>query len=185
MNASIRRFGGRSLDRPQARLREMMDSVKRFFLPLVSLVAAASIGWGGYVSAGAATSHSSRFCSSMKPGVQASQQLKLKLKVNGLSSHTVAKTKSQLLTEIDTILDTFRSVRVNLRSAPAVVRSSFMWDVSATGKAKAALKHATTQRQIRVAVAEISGPLPKEEPFIIYILSTCESPVPPSTPTTP
>jgi hypothetical protein len=119
----------------------------------------------------------------MKPGVQASQQLKPILA--GMSSHTVAKTKSQLLTDINTILNTSRSVKVQLRSAPANVRSSFKWDVLAEGKVKSALGQATTKRQIRAAVGEIVGSHPKEGPFIIYISSQCKSPASSGTPATP
>jgi hypothetical protein len=46
----------------------------------------------------------------MKAAVQASQRLKPELA--GLSSHAVAKTKSQLLTETTTILNAFRSVEL-------------------------------------------------------------------------
>jgi hypothetical protein len=119
----------------------------------------------------------------MKPAVKASQQLKPMLV--GMSSHTVAKTKSQALTEINTILNTFRSVKVQLRSAPANVRSSFKWDVLAGGKFKTALGNATTKRQIRAAVREIVGSHPEEGPFITYILSQCESPAASGTPATP
>ena len=145
------------------------------------VVATISIGCGSYGSAGAATSRSSQFCTSMK-ALQASQPLKVIL--DGMSSHNVAKTKSQLLTEINTILNTFRSVEVHLRSAPANVRSSFKWDVLAGGKVKTALEHATTKRQIRAAVGEIVGSHLEEGPFIIYIHSQCASPAPTGTPAT-
>lgn len=157
--------------------------VKRaVYLLLMPLVATVSIECGSYVSAGAATSRPSQFCTSMKPGVKASQQLKLIL--DGTSSHTVAKTKSQLLAEVNTILNTSRSVKIQLRSAPADVRSSFTWDVLAEGKVKAALGRATTKRQIRAAVGEIVGSHPEEGPFIVYIASQCESPATSGVPAT-
>jgi len=160
--------------------------VKRaVLLLLVPLVATVSVGCVNYVSAEAATSRHSQFCTSLKPEVKASQQLKLIL--DGMSSHTVAKTKSQLLTQITTILHTVPSVKVQLRSAPANVRSSFNWDVSAAERVKSALGHATTKRQIRAAVGEIVGsPPPKEVlPFATYILSQCEGPATSSVPATP
>jgi hypothetical protein len=151
--------------------------VKRIvFLLLMPLVATVSIGCGSYASAGAATSRPSLFCTSIEPGVKASQQLKLIL--DRMSSHTVAETKSQLLTEINTILNTFRSAKVQLHSAPANVRSSFKWDVLAEGKVKTALGQATTKQQIQAAIGEIVGSHPKEGPFITYILSRCERPAP-------
>ena len=128
------------------------------------------------------TSRPSQFCTSIKPSVQASQQLKLRL--DNMSSDTVAKTKSQLLTEINTSLDALRSVKTQLRSAPANVRGSFKWDVLAGGKVKIALGHATTKRQIRAAVGEIVGSHPKEVPFITYILAQCERPAPSGAPAT-
>jgi hypothetical protein len=148
-------------------------------LLLVPLLATVSIGCGSYVSAGAATSRPSQFCTSIEPGVHASQQLKLKL--DRMSSRNVAKTKSQLLTEINTILNTFRSVKDRLGSAPGNVRGSMKWDVLAAGKVKAALGQATTERQIRAAVGEIVGSHPKETFFIVYILSQCEHPAPSGT----
>jgi hypothetical protein len=87
--------------------------VKRAVFPLLMpLVATVLIGRGSHVSAGAATPRPSQFCTSIEPEVQASQHLKPILA--GMSTHTVAKTKSQLLTEMNTILSTFRSVEVQL-----------------------------------------------------------------------
>jgi hypothetical protein len=88
----------------------------------------------------------------------------------------VAMTKSQLPAEINTILKTFRSVGVQMRSAPAKVRSSFKWEILAAGKSQTSLRHAATKRQIRVALAKIVGSHPEEASFITYILSQCESP---------
>jgi hypothetical protein len=172
---TLRHFGGRD--------KRHDGPVKRaVFLLLMPVVATASFGCGSYVSAGAATSRPSLFCTSIEPGVKASQQLKLILV--GVSSHTVSKTKSQLLTEIHTILNTFRSVKVQLHSAPANVRSSFKWEVLAGGEVNTALRQATTKRQIRAAVGEIVGSHPKEGPFITYLLSQCERPAPSGVPAT-
>lgn len=121
-------------------------------------------------------SRPSQFCTSLKPGVKAAQQLTPTL--GGMSSHTVAKTKSQLLAEINTILKSFRSVNVQIRSAPANVRSSFRWDVLAEGKVRTALGQAATKRQIQAAVREIAGSvgsIPREAPFIFYVQSQCGS----------
>jgi hypothetical protein len=94
MRRHVRHFGGRA--------KRHDASVKRaVLLLLMPLVATVSIGCGSYASAGAATSHPSQFCTSLKPGVKASQQLAPI--VAGMSSHTVAKTKFQLLTVINTI----------------------------------------------------------------------------------
>jgi hypothetical protein len=124
-----------------------------------------------------ATSRTSEFCSAMEPAVRASQQLKLR--PDNMSSDTVAVTKSQLLSDINMILNSFQSVRVQLRSAPANVQNSFKWDVLADGRVKTAVGQATTKRQIRAAVGEIVGSHPnKEGPFITYILAQCERPAP-------
>jgi hypothetical protein len=161
--------------------------VKRaVFLLLMPLVATVAIGCGSYAYAGAATSRPSQFCTSLKPGVKALQQLAPM--VAGMSSRTVTKTKSQLLTVMNTILDTDRSVKVQLRSAPANVRSSFTWDVLTEGKVRTALGQAATKRQIQAAVREIVGSVgshPREAPFIFYVLSQCESPGSAGTPATP
>jgi hypothetical protein len=153
------------------------------FLLLMPLVTTLSIGYDGYASAGAAASNSSEFCTSIKPAVQAARQLTPILA--GMSSHSVVKTKGQLLTEMDTMLNTSRSVKVQLRSAPADVRSSFKWDVLAEGKVKTALRRANTKGQIRAAVGEFVGSHPKELPFIFYLFSQCESPATSVTPATP
>ena len=148
--------------------------VKRAALLLMVVVATVSIGCDGSISAGAATSLHSQFCTSIEPSVKASQQLKPILA--GMSSQTVVNTKSHLVTEMVTILHTFRSVEVRLRSAPANVQRSFEWDISADEKVKTGLEKATTKRQISAAVAEIVGSHSKEEaPFIDYVLSQCES----------
>jgi len=161
----------------EAGLRRHDGPMKRaVVLLLMPLVATISIGCSNYVSAGAATSHPSQFCISMKPAVQASQQLKPILA--GMSSHTVAKTKARLLTDINTILNTFGSVKVQLRFAPASVRNSFKWEILAGGKLKTALEQATTKRKIRATVGEIVGSHPKEGPFITYTLSQCGSQAP-------
>jgi hypothetical protein len=152
------------------------------FLFLMSLVATFSIGFDSYGSAGAAPSRSFHFCSSIAPAVQASQQLKPILA--GMDSHTVARDKSQLLTEMSTILDAFGSVKVQLRSAPVNAQGSFKWDVMAGGRVKAALGQATTRGQIRTAVGKIVGSHPEQGPFIVYIASQCENPAPSETPAT-
>jgi hypothetical protein len=179
MRRHVRHFGGRA--------KRHDASVKRaVLLLLMPLVATVSIGCGSYASAGAATSHPSQFCTSLKPGVKASQQLAPI--VAGMSSHTVAKTKFQLLTVINTILNTDRSVKVQLRSAPANVQSSFRWDVLTEGKIKTTLGQAATKRQIQAAVREIGGSVgshPREAPFIFYVLSQCENPASAGAPATP
>lgn len=125
------------------------------FLPLVPLVATASLGYGICASAGAARSYHSQFCSSLKPAVKAAQQMDGILA--GMRSHTVAKTRSQLLTAISTILSTDSSIKVQLHSAPAKVQSSFRWDYLTEGRVKAALGQAGTKRQIQAAMAELDG----------------------------
>ena len=98
----------------------------------------------------------------------------------------MAKTKAQVLTELNTILNTSRSVKIQLRSAPANVRSSFKLGCIGCGEGQAALRQATTKRQIRAAVGEIVGSSTKEVlPFATYILSQCEGPATSSVPTTP
>jgi hypothetical protein len=148
--------------------------VKRAAFLFMAVVATVSTGCGGSIVAGAATSRPSRFCTSIAPAVKSSRQVELLLA--DMSSQTVAKTKSELLTEMATVLTTFRSVEVRLRSAPANARRSFSWDVVAAERVTTGLGKATTKRQIRLAVGEIVGSHPKEAPFIGYILSQCESP---------
>jgi hypothetical protein len=155
-------------------------------LLLMPLVATVSVGWGICASAGAATSGRSQFCTSLKPAVKASQQLTPILA--GMSSQTVAKTKSQLLTVINTILNVDSSVKVHLRSAPAEVQRSFRWDVLTEGNVKTALGQAATKRQLEAAMRELDGSIgshPKEAPFIFYVLSQCESPASAGPPATP
>jgi hypothetical protein len=124
---------GRRRQRDRAARRDVR--VKRVaFQLLIAILVTISIGRGSYVSAEAATSRPSQFCTSIKPGEKASQRLIPLL--TSMSHHTVANTKSQLLTDIDAILTTLRSVRIQLRSVPSDVQSSFRWDLLAEGKAK-------------------------------------------------
>ena len=145
------------------------------FLFLTALVAIGSVGCSSLASAGAATSRHSGFCTSLKPAVQASQQLAA-VRI-GVSSHAAAKTKSELLTAIRMLLNADSSIKVQLRSAPAKVQASFRWDVLTEGRVKTALEQATTKRQIQAAMRELDGSIdshPREAPFIIYSLSQCE-----------
>jgi hypothetical protein len=140
---------------------------------LIALVVTVSIGYGSYVSAGAATSHPSQFCTSVKPGEIASQRLVTLL--TSMSHHSVASTKSQLLSELDAIRTTLRSVRMELRSVPNDVQTSFRWDLLAERKARAALEQATTKRQIRTVISAIVGTHPKEVNFTKFIVTQCET----------
>lgn len=144
--------------------------VKRaVFLLLPPLVTAVSIGWGRFVPAEASTSHASQFCTAMKPGVEADQRLHSTLA--DMSSRTVGNTKSQLLSEINTMLNSFRAAGVQLHAAPAKIRHSLTWDVLAEGRFKTAVGHATTKGQIRAAAQYVDGSHTEERPFVTYILS--------------
>ena len=105
----------------------------------------------------------------MQPGVQADQRLHSTLADMG--SRTVGKTKSQLLLEINAMLNSFHAARVQLRSAPAQVRSSLKWDVLAEGKFKTAVGNTTTKGQIRAATKNVDGSHTEEGPFFTYILT--------------
>jgi hypothetical protein len=157
-------------------------TVLLILLILLPIVTTVSTGSGSNAAAGATTSRPSQFCTAVTPAVQASQRLNPILA--GMSSLTVATTKAQLLTEMNTILNTFRSIKVGLRSAPANVRRSFTWDVLTGVKVQVALGHATTTRHIRAAVGELVGTHAKEAPFITYIQSRCEGPAFAGTPAT-
>ena len=152
------------------------------FLFLMPLVATVSIGCGSYASAGAAT-RPSQFCTAMKPAVLESQRLKPELA--DMNSHTVAKTKSQLLTEINTILNALRSVKVQLRSAPDNVRSSFKLGCLGCGKGQDSSGARNDEASNPGWVGELVGSHPEEGLFIVYIGSQCEGPATSSVPTTP
>jgi hypothetical protein len=137
----IRRFSRQTCDN---------GAVKRVvFLLFLPPLAALSIGFGGYVHAGATTSPSSWFCTAQKPAVLASQRLKPELA--GMGSQSATKTKRLLLASVSTVLKTLGSERTQLRSGPAEVRSAYKSDVSAARTFKRAVEHATTKSQIRAA----------------------------------
>jgi hypothetical protein len=149
---------------------------KVLLMLLMPVVVTISTGLASYVSAGVATKHSSQFCTSIKPSVKASQQLKPILAT--MNDDDLAKTRTQLLTQVNTLLNTFRSVKVQMRSASAIVRASFNWDVLSAGSFKAELEKANTKAQFRTAVGNVVGAHPEEDPFINYIHSHCENSAP-------
>jgi hypothetical protein len=173
---TLRHFG----DRPKGHDGPVQRAVFVFLIPIVATV---SIGYDSYALSGATTAHSPQFCRAMKPAVLAGQRLPAILA--GMSSHSPSETKGQLLTGINSTLNALQSVRVQLRSAPANVRSALNRDISAEARFKTALSHATTKRQIRRAALESVGSLAQVGPFIFYVLTHCEGSARSGNPATP
>src|SRR5580692_7478853 len=158
----------------------MMIAVKRvILLSLAWIVALLSIGCGSVMRAGASTVSSRPLCAALMPLGLATREMPAI--VEGLNTHSVARTKTQMLKEFATILNADRNVEDQLRSAPAVVRRSFSLTVSAQEKFKTALENATTRAQIRLAIRDTSRAVPPSMvfPWVDYALSECEGPIKP------
>ena len=146
--------------------------IKAVSLFLTTLAAMVTLGCGDSLPAArATTSHTSQFCSSLKPIVQEWQRIPSI--VADVSSATLAKTKREQLAAASVILRTTTSLKVQLRSAPASVRRAFNWDVSDEKRFKS-VEDATTPAQVKLAARSRVSSLAREGPFIIYILSRCE-----------
>jgi hypothetical protein len=157
--------------------------VKRPALALLVFCGAiVASGCGSQAPVRTTKSHLSQFCDDVKPGVQAEDRFHSILA--GVSTHTVAITRDQLLTQVDTMLDLFKTLGPQLRHAPANVRSSFDSDITALGRFKAALNKAVTKSQIEAAAQKLRNS-PKELPFIGYILAQCETPTSVGNPSDP
>ena len=102
----------------------MIGPVRRtLLLSILSFVAMGVVGSGICASAGAVTSHSRPLCTALKPGVQAGQRIPLTAAAT--SSQTLAKSKKDLLADINVVLQTLNSVKPQMRSAPAGLSASF------------------------------------------------------------
>ena len=155
----------------------MIGPVRRtLLLLLTSLVAIGVVGSGRSASAGAATSHSHPLCRALQPGVQAGQRIPVT--VGATSSQTLAKSKNDLLAELNVVLKTLNSLKVQMRSAPADVRSSFDRSLSVEENFNKAVQRASTKRQIVLASRALGSDTAKVLPFIAFVLSQCEGSAP-------
>ncbi len=139
---------------------------------LITIVAAVSILCASDAPSGATTAQRPALCNALKPEIQADQRLPSILA--DMRSRTMSETKRQLLTGVDAILNTAQSLRAQLRSSPANVRSAFNRDASAEARFKTALGNATTKGQIRAAALKLLASFANVGSFIGYILSHCE-----------
>jgi hypothetical protein len=108
----------------------------------------------------------------MRPGVLAGQRIPSD--VAAVTSQTLAKSKSDLLADIDVTLKTLRSLRPQMRSAPADVRSSFDRVFSVDETFKQAVQRAATKRQITLASRTLGSVTAKAMPFTAYLRFRCE-----------
>jgi len=155
----------------------MSGPVQRtLLLSLLPFVAMGVVGSSTSASAGATTSHPRPLCTALKPGVQAGQRISST--EGATSSHTLAKTKNDLLADIDVVLKTLNSVKPQMRSAPADVRSSFDRALSLDENFKKAVQRASTKRQIASASRALASSTAKVEPFFAYVLSHCQGSAP-------
>jgi len=98
--------------------------------------------------------------------------------VGATSSQTLAKSKNDLLADIDVVLKTLSSVKTQMRSAPADVRSSFDRVLSLDENFKKAVQRASTKRQITLASRALASSTVQVVPFFAYVLSHCQSSAP-------
>jgi hypothetical protein len=154
----------------------MIGPVQRILLlSLLPLVAMGVVG-SASSAAGETRSQPRPLCRALKPGVQASQRIPPS--VRAASPQTFAKSKNEILAEISAVLKTLRSVKLQIRSAPADVRSSFDRALSVDENFQQAIQRATTKRQIMSASRTFGSSAAKVVTFDAYVLSQCEGSVP-------
>ena len=141
-------------------------------LSLIPLVALGVVGGASSASAEATTSHPRLLCTALKPGVQAGQRIPST--VRAASHQTLAKSKDDLLAEINVVLKSLNSVKLQMRSAPAGVRSSFDRDLSVEENFEKAVRRASTKRQIMLASRTLGSDTAEVLPFMAYVLFQCE-----------
>jgi len=90
----------------------------------------------------------------------------------------LAKSKNDLLAELNVVLKTLNSLKVQMRSAPADVRSSFDRNLSVEENFNKAVQRASTKRQIVLASRALGSDTAKVLPFIAFVLSQCEGSAP-------
>jgi hypothetical protein len=140
------------------------------------IVAMGLIGYASLSPAEARNSDARHLCAALKPAVQAGQRIPSI--VAGTSSPTLAKSKSELLAAVNVLLKSSGAIKVQLRSAPANVRTAFNWDVSADSRFRMAVKSATAPTQIKLAARDLISSPSKPAAFIAYVVVRCEGPTP-------
>jgi hypothetical protein len=155
----------------------MIGPVRRTnLLSILSFAAMGVVGSGICASAGAATSHPRPLCTALKPGVQAGKRIPLT--VAATSSETLAKSKKDLLADINVVLQTLNSVKPQMGFAPAGVSASFDRVVAVDANFKKAVQRASTKRQITLASRALGSSTAKVVTFDAYVLSQCKGSAP-------
>lgn len=145
-------------------------------LTLIPLLAMGVVGSASSASAQTTTSHPRPPCITLKPGVQASQRIPSS--VRAVSPQTFAKSKNDILAEMNVVLKTLSSVKLQMRSAPADVRRSFNRVLSVDENFKKAVQRASTKLQIMLASRALGSSTAKVVTFDAYVLSQCEGSAP-------
>jgi hypothetical protein len=169
-----RRWGGAYGARVSATRHDV--PVKRALWLFLPIVVMGLIGPGSSSSAGTTTPHSDPTCTAMKRAVQAGQ--KLPSIVAGTSLQTSTKTKRELLATVNKILNAFAPLKVQLRTAPADVRTAFNSVASVAARFRTAVRNATTPTQIKRAERILNSNYEKTFPFFAYVISRCEGSTP-------
>ena len=138
------------------------------FLSLIPLVTMGVVG----SASSATTSHPRPLRLALKPGVQAGERILLT--VRAASPQTFAKSKNDLLGEINVVLNSLNSVKRQMRSAPADVGSSFDRDLSVEENFKKAVWRASTKGQIMLASRTLGSDTAEVLPIMAYVLFQCE-----------
>jgi hypothetical protein len=149
---------------------------RALLLSIIPFVAMGVVGSVSSSSAEVTTSHSRSLRRALKPGVQAGQRISSTVWV--LSPRTVAKSKIEILAQMNVVLKSLNSVRIQLRSAPADVRSSFDRNLSVEQDFKNAVQRASTQHQILLASRALESDLAKVVTFDAYVIYRCEGSAP-------
>jgi hypothetical protein len=155
----------------------MIGPVRRtLLLSMLSFAAIGFVGSGTCAIAGATTPHPRPLCIALKPGVRAGQRIPST--VAATRTQTLAKSKNDLLADINVVLKALNSVKSQMRSASAEVRGSFDRVLALDENFKKAVQRASTKRQITLASRTLGSSTAKVVTFDAYIASQCEGSAP-------
>jgi len=134
------------------------------------------VGSSTCTTAAAATTHLRPLCMALKPGVQASQRIPPTLAA--MSPQTMAKSKRDLLADINMVLQALHSVKGQMQSAPTDVRDSYNRALAVDEQFRVSVRSASTRHQITLASRALGSSTAKVVTFDAYVISQCERSVP-------
>jgi hypothetical protein len=134
------------------------------------------VGSSTCTTAAAAITHLRPLCMALKPGVQASQRIQPTLAA--MSPQNLAKSKRDLLADINMVLQALHSVKGQMQFAPTGVRGSYNRALAVDEQFRVSVRSASTRHQITLASRALGSSTAKVVTFDAYVISQCERSVP-------